>query len=107
MQKMAFISRHVPTPEQITLAAERGFELIHVGDVDAFAPMAWSIVDGHDAGPFQAVCCVHPWLALQLERQGFSVAVFENGNRAPEGEKPQFYAKALHVMEQPFFAVTD
>lgn len=105
--KMAFISRHVPTAEQTALAAEQGFDLIHVGDVDAFAPMAWSIVDSHESGPFAAVCCVHPWLALQLHNQGFPVGVFENGNRSPEGEKPQFYARSLHIMEQPFFAVAD
>ncbi len=107
MAKMAFISRHTPTAEQTALAAEQGFDLIHVGDVDAFAPMAWGVVDSHPAGPFQAVACVHPWLALKLANQGFAVGVFENANRSPEGEKPQFYAKKLHLMESPFCSVID
>ena len=37
MKKFAFISRHMPTDEQINLAAKKDVELIHVGDRDAFS----------------------------------------------------------------------
>lgn len=97
---MAFISRHAPTPEQSALAADQGFNLIHVGDADAFT-VGNSFV--HEAAArldvsFEAVAVVHPAAALRLCSE-FIVGVFENANRAPEGAPPQFAAKALHVFD--------
>lgn len=103
MQKFAFISRHVPTAEQIALAAERRIELVHVGDRDAFTVEAsefarrWNEADGKYEGEFSGVVVVHPAAALRLLTVNTAVGVFENGNRAAEGEKPQFFAKALHI----------
>ena len=98
MDKAAFISRHNPTTKQIEMAKERGFELVPVGDWDAF------LITPHDVmmmaswrgfRDFDAVCVVHPAAALNLISR-YPVLVFENGNRAPEGEKPRFEPVALH-----------
>lgn len=91
MKKLAFISRHNPTPEQISLAQAQGFELIHVGDRDGFtAPVAEFSAD------FDGVVVVHAAAALRYIDANRLVGVFENGNRAPEGAHPSFVAKALH-----------
>jgi hypothetical protein len=95
MQKFAFISRHVPTASQHALAADEGIELTHIGDADAFT-VGPGFVDG--AGAFEGVVVVHPAAALRLA-SSFVVGVFENANRAPEGEKPQFEAQALHLYD--------
>lgn len=93
MMKFAFISRHTPTSDQIRLAADQGIELISIGDFDAFNASP-SQVDSF--GAFEGVIVVHPAAALRLAGS-FLVGVFENANRAPEGERPQFEALALHV----------
>jgi hypothetical protein len=95
MKKLAFITRHTPTPAQYKLASEQGFELDFVGDRDAFSfnPEEFQDYDG--------VVVVHPWMALQATRWVNFIGVFENANRAPEGERPSFEAVALHVMEMP------
>jgi len=100
MSNMAFISRHAPTERQIELAAEQGFILHHVGDADAFA-VGNSFI--HEAAAhldvtFEAISVVHPAAALRLCSE-FLVGVFENANRAPAGQPPQFVAKALHVYD--------
>ena len=91
--KMAFISRHEPTPRQLELALDQGLELVHIGDADAFT-VSPSLV--YNFGPFEAVAVVHPAAALRLAPH-FIVGVFENANRASVGEKPQFEAVALHL----------
>jgi hypothetical protein len=92
MRKFAFISRHVPTPEQHQLCAAWGIELIPVGDRDGFTvdPAEFDVA-------FDGVVVVHPAAALILKDHGWAVGVFENANRAPEGEPPQFKAVALHL----------
>lgn len=95
MKKFAFISRHTPTPEQTELAAAQDIELVPVGDLDAFTV---SIADLGCTVGLDGVVVVHPAAALNLIR-AFPVGIFENGNRAPEGERPQFFAQALHVWE--------
>jgi len=95
MQKLAFISRHQPDSEQKRLAAKAGYELVHVGDMDAFTVDA-----GFIEKEYSGAVVVHPAAALRLiamSGAGFVVGVFENSNRAPEGEKPQFAAKRLHL----------
>lgn len=91
--RFAFISRHQPTPEQHSLARLEGIELVAVGDRDAFT------VERAEFSDFDGVIVVHPAMALRLSGPGFYVGVFENANRAPEGEKPHFVAKALHVYD--------
>ena len=93
MIEFIFISRHVPTPEQHALAAELGITLRHVGDRDAFAV---TIDELNDLGGVGAIV-VHPALALKCRLSGLLVGVYENANRAPEGAKPEFFARALHV----------
>lgn len=93
--KFAFISRHIPTDGQGQLAADKGIELVHVGDADAFT-VDPSFVDDH--GAFEGVVVVHPAAALRLSGS-FLVGVFENANRAPEGERPTFEAVALHLYD--------
>jgi hypothetical protein len=95
MMKFAFISRHVPTPEQQALAGDQGIELVSIGDTDAFTVTPGFV---YDAGPFEGVIVVHPAAAMRL-CQEFIVGVFENANRAEPGQPPQFFAKALHVYD--------
>ena len=93
MMKFAFISRHLPTSGQVDLAAAQGIELVHVGDADAFTvDREWV----NDKGPFEGVIVVHPAAAMRLASE-FIIGVFENANRAPEGERPTFEAVALHL----------
>jgi hypothetical protein len=92
--RMAFITRHAPTEAQVSLAAKAGFELVPVGDRDAFS--------GEIPEGFDAVAVVHPAAALRYiagarALKSAVVGVFENANRAPEGAKPQFEAASLHV----------
>jgi hypothetical protein len=93
--KFAFISRHAPTDGQKQMAADKGIELAHVGDADAFSIIP-SWID--EQGAFDGVVVVHPAAALRLAHT-FAVGVFENANRAPVGEKPQFEAVAFHIYD--------
>lgn len=93
--RFAFITRHEPTPEQFSLAQELGIELVPVGDMDAFEVTPGMI---HDIGDFEGVVVVHPAAALRLAND-FVIGIFENANRAPEGEKPQFKAVRFHVYD--------
>lgn len=103
---MLFISRHEPTQDQIFLATEKGFDLKCIGDVDAFNPKAIEALVVAWKAP-HAYAVVNPAMALTLASFaghkactfGIKIAVFENENRAPEGEKPSFKAKAMHMWE--------
>lgn len=92
-KKLAFVSRHVPTQGQNELANDMGFDLVHVGDLDAFA-ITPEMIAG--MGQFDGVVVVHPAAALRLAKR-YVIGVFENANRAPVGEKPQFEAVDLHI----------
>jgi len=94
-KKFAFISRHQPTDEQRVISANEGIDLVAVGDADGFSlTQGW--VD--DKGAFEGVIVVHPGAALSLAPY-FVVGVFENSNRAPEGQAPTFIAKELHLYD--------
>lgn len=94
MKKLAFISRHVPTLEQAVLAAKYDFVLVHIGDMDAFTI---SVQDVRNACPDAgAVAVVHSAAALRLVSD-FPVCIFENENRAPEGERPQFKTVRMYL----------
>lgn len=93
--KFAFISRHQPTKEQLSLAEEEGISIVPIGDTDAFT-VGPEFVD--QVGAFDGVIVVHPAAALRL-CSSFVIGIFENGNRAPEGERPQFFAKELHLYD--------
>jgi cellulase/cellobiase CelA1 len=91
--KFAFISRHEPTEDQHNLASQQGIILHYVGDADAFTVNDdW--VKQH--GTFDGVVVVHPAAAMRLASQ-YIIGVFENANRAPIGEKPQFTAVSFHT----------
>lgn len=92
MHEFAFISRHQPTTRQHELAAEQGITLHPVGDTDAFSIKTSDYVD------YDGVVVVHPAAALRLAPK-FRVGIFENANRAPIGQPPQFEAVALHVFD--------
>ena len=91
---MIFVSRHEATPSQAALADKAGFQLIHVGDVDAFAPnlagRIHALASEHGAA---GVACVHPLVAMEAMaltdpdqssmwfRESLTVGVFANENR--------------------------
>jgi hypothetical protein len=99
MSTMNLISRHEPTPEQIRLAEGAGYELVHVGDVDAFDHDAIMELFNRCDGITFAVA--HAGLAMQLAMLALAcdieIAIFRNSNRAPEGERPTFAADRLDV----------
>ena len=105
--KMLFISRHEATASQVTLAAKAGYQLVAVGDLDAFAgnlkDRIYDLTREHGA---DAVACVHALIAMSalgLSRainsscwfaESIAVGVFENTRR----EDGSFEAGRLHVM---------
>ena len=102
MEKMAFVSRHTPTARQHEIAAEAGYELIAIGDYDAFS-VCPADISAH--GDFAAVCVVHPAAALRLINE-YDIGVFENSARPVEGGRPQFEASALYIYKT-FFVVSE
>lgn len=95
--KFAFISRHTPTNGQLQLAADQGITLVQIGDRDAFTVNVTDLT-GHPDGPFDGAVIVHPAAAMRLCGT-FLIGVFENANRAPEGEKPSFEAVSFHIYD--------
>lgn len=88
MNQYAFISRHAPTAEQHELARQLNAELILIGDKNAFD---FTIADAEElAKNFAGVICVHPLIAMTCLLAEMAVGVFENANRAPVGQPPQF-----------------
>lgn len=106
--RMAFVSRHEPTPEQRALAKKDGYELVHVGDMDAFDhELDNKLCKLVAEGGYTAVACVHAVIALRVLSFGTGytnprvrVVIFENGQRADAGGKPTFFARAMHVFGQ-------
>lgn len=104
MRYFAFLSRHIPTEEQVILARNEGITLVAIGDMDAFTVTPFLIREkgvsflekGIIPESFSGVVVVHPAAALRL-RIAFDIGIFENASRAEEGEKPIFYAKAFHL----------
>ena len=75
--------------------------LVPVVDVDAFSVTdddIFEVAQIHQIDEFDGVVVVHPAAALRLCRS-FIIRVFENANRAPVGEKPEFKAKAFHLYD--------
>lgn len=96
MKRLAFISRHAPTQEQSDLAATLGFEIIHVGDVDAFSKdLHRSILAAAEGA--DAIAGVHPNIIMMAASLKIQSWVFENGTRPVEGGKPQFFCKGVMV----------
>ena len=95
--KMIFVSRHEPTTSQVALASKAGFQLVHVGDVDAFAAdladQLHALASEHGAA---GVACVHPLVAMEAMaltapdqssmwfRESVAVGVFANESRGGE-----------------------
>ena len=98
---MLFISRHDPTSQQIALAKDKGFTLIPVGDRDAFASnLREDLIVLLQKNNATAIACVHPSIAIMAMIAGADkIGVFENLNRAKEGEKPSFTAASLHLYD--------
>lgn len=100
MKQMAFISRHEPTAAQIALAASKGFELVHVGDVDGFDYDAV----GRAIGNYVAVAVVNAAAAMNAAVYSYAkgcgclwIGVFENANRPTVGGISDFAPKSFHV----------
>lgn len=101
---MIFISRHEPTVEQVEMARGRGFDLVHVGDADAFNVAAVRrLVEVNFPGVVPAVALVNPAMALNVAslatESGIYIGTFENEQRSEVGGKPTFHAKSLHVWQ--------
>lgn len=97
MKTLLFISRHAPTVEQYALAEAAGYALCPVGEVDAFDRDAVNaLLSAHKDAD---VCCVHPAIAVIARDRGRVLAFYENALRPAEGDKPAFYAKALHIYD--------
>lgn len=106
--RFLFISRHTPTESQVDLARSKGIELIHAGDLDAFSPdlakqieeLDYKFCPDHGEDLVQGahgIVCVHPVIALTAKELSYKVGVFNNVNRAPVGEKPQFETTQLVI----------
>lgn len=95
MKKMAFMSRHPASAKQHQLAAEAGYQLVDVGDADGFRVAQDGVLE-RIADEFDAVAVVHAAAALRFIA-AMPVAIFENANRAPVGETPQFEAVNLFI----------
>lgn len=111
MKNCLFISRHAPTMEQIQLAEKAGYSLIHGGDLNAFSytlekDMGEMILRDSPEIEISAIACVHPNIALAAINQ-FDVLIFQNINRAPEGEKPQFVVGGVTIWEKTFPRITN
>lgn len=100
--RIAFVSRHAPTPDQLRIVAELQLAepatLTAVGDLDAFSEGMMDRLMGLREDGYECVVAVHPWIVLGALSLGLAIGVFENANRAPEGAKPEFTAKSLHVL---------
>ena len=103
MHQFAFISRHEPSAEQVALAADVNVELTAIGDRDAFS---FTVEDAEKIGKgFAGIVCVHPLIAMNAMLAEIPVGVFENANRAPLGQPPQF--KAVRFVVRSGVVVAD
>ena len=97
MKTAIFISRHAPTQEQIELLADQDTNIIHVGDLDAFSDdledRVKALAQEHET---TTVIAVHPLTCIAGLSVNCRVGVFENVNRAPEGERPVFVCGGIH-----------
>lgn len=91
MKRYAFVSRHVPTYSQIEVAKQKGVEIVHVGDRDAWNT-DWT---QFEKDGFHGIIVVHPWSALQAYNQTtLDVGVFNNVKR----ETGEFETTELYVV---------
>jgi hypothetical protein len=95
--EMAFISRHVPTAKQVELAQAQGFQLVHIGDMDAFA-------DNSEVLKYwNAISCVHPLIAISYldcrkkYKVNSTIGIFNNVRRPDVDGKPCFDTDKLVV----------
>lgn len=96
MNVMVFVSRHVPSEKQIELAKEKGYSLIHIGDIDAFSITKEMILKEVSNIEVSAVCVVHAAAALRLQEH-FKIGVFKNIMRSEEGSVPTFEPSKLFI----------
>lgn len=90
MAPVYFISRHQMTESQRKIVSRYWGEVIHVGDADGFTEDFSKYVDG-------LIVVVHPAAAIRAVAMGCTVGIFNNVNRAPEGERPSFETTEMHV----------
>lgn len=95
LKPIAFISRHIATDEQHSLTRNAGFELIHVGDMDAFHCTDEQIIETLKNYNFASVVNVGLVLRIRSLRPNIRFCVFENEQRS-SGSVFQFRAKAIH-----------
>lgn len=96
-----FISRHDLSDLQTDLLTKAGFIADTVDDFDAFADdkSFKELVKSLHEKDVLLVIVVHPLLALRLSKY-FLVGVFNNKNRSPIGEQPDFFTDKLVIIDQ-------
>lgn len=100
MRNFIFISRHEPLSSQFELAAAQGVNLIHVGDLDAFDKLRMGRIAGlAAANKAEGVVAVHPLIAIAAFKAGLAIGSFNNVNRAPIGQKPDFHTTEFQIEE--------
>ncbi|MEZ8733870.1 hypothetical protein [Vibrio sp. 10N.239.312.D08] len=90
---MAVMTSKVIPLDQIAIALEQDYEMIPIGELNAFSITPSDI---EEIGEFDAVCVEHAAMALNLIKR-YEVCVFEQENIAPEGEPLTLKAKELHT----------
>jgi hypothetical protein len=96
-KSLLFVSRHTPTEEQLILCFSVGYELVHVGDVDAF--QGGLVYKSPDRGQADGAVIVHAALAMRYVSAGwgedFIIGVFQSASRPAEGGKASFELAGL------------
>ena len=100
--KLAFVSRHTPTVDQIQLAKEKGFDLVFVSDLNAYNREEVKTFWENNKDNFAGVVVVNAAMALNFASLTWGesrlvIGVFENEMRPVEGGKPTFQAKSLNL----------
>jgi hypothetical protein len=130
MKTILFVSRHTPSPAQIQMASDVGYNIVPVGDFNAFAPagefekflnekrLEQTKLDNTGVFGIEQrdviVCVVHPALALRASAEGYTVVIFQSEIRTVEGQlnpvptfsnlffyDPQFVAPFVNIPYVP------
>ena len=106
MKTYAYISRHALTGEQLEIINAANITVITLGDMDGFA-ITKDAVDDAAGLEVDGVIVVHAGAVARLMQEGCEVGVFNNLNRAPVGEKPDFGTDSLYIWNYSVNGIED